>query len=414
MQFAAVGGIAVFVGIGWVCSEARHRVEWISVLSALAAQFVLAILMLHVAPIRGLFLWLSKGIGAVKLATLAGTGFVFGYAGGAELPFVLREGGNPFIFALQALPMVMVISALSMLLFYWNILPQLVRGTAWLMRRTLRMGGALGVCAAAKVFLGMTEAPLLIRPYLSKLSRHELFCVMTLGMATTSAAVMVIYASILENTIESPIRHILTASCISVPAAVALSRLLVPPPPDDRQTAGDLAMPFRFNNSMDAVARGAADGMQMYLNIIPMLIVSLALVSLVNSALGNLMVGELPLSLQRLLGWVLSPVALAMGIPWAEASAAGQLIGTKLALNEVMAFLDLSRLPPGVLSAHSRLILAYALCGFANLGSIGILIGGIGTMVPERRHEIISMSSRSMLGGALSTCMSGTVVGLLS
>jgi CNT family concentrative nucleoside transporter len=165
---------------------------------------------------------------------------------------------------------------------------------------------------------------------------------------------------------------------------------------------------------MDAVARGAADGMQMYLNIIPMLIVSLALVSLVNSALGNLMVGELPLSLQRLLGWVLSPVALAMGIPWAEASAAGQLIGTKLALNEVMAFLDLSRLPPGVLSAHSRLILAYALCGFANLGSIGILIGGIGTMVPERRHEIISMSSRSMLGGALSTCMSGTVVGLLS
>ena len=408
----ALFGIAVFLALGWLLSENRKQIRWLPVLAAIGMQLLLAVAMLHATPLQTFFAGLSEAIAAVKQATLSGTGFVFGYVGGAEPPFAVLPGKNPFVFGLQALPMVIVISSLSMLLFYWNVLPQVVRLTSFFFSRTLRIGGALGVCAAAKVFLGMTEAPLLIRPYLAKLSRHELFCVMTLGMATTSAAVMVIYANILEHTIEAPIRHILTASCISVPAAVALARLMVPP--DAQQTDGRLDSPYAFNSSMDAISRGASDGMQMFLNIIPMLIVSLALVSLANSLLGLIHLGGGPLSLQRCLGVSLAPLAFVMGIPWHEALPAGQLIGTKLALNEVMAFNDLANLPPGVLGEHSRLILTYALCGFANLGSIGILIGSIGTMVPSRRAEIIAMSSRSMLGGALSTCLSGTVVGLLS
>ncbi len=411
----ALLGIVAFVAIGWLLSEARSSIKWRPVGVALGVQAVLAATMLRFEPVRHAFEWLAGGIGKIKEATEEGTRFVFGYVGSGNLddiPFAVTATKSTFVFAFQALPMVMVVSALSMLLFYWQILPWIVRGSAVVMRYTLGIGGALGVCAAAKVFLGMTEAPLLIRPYLGKLSRHELFCVMTLGMATTSAAVMAIYSSILASVLDDAGRHILTASCISVPAAVAMARLLVPP--DDKQTAGDLNVPYRFANGMDAVSRGAADGMQMYLNIIPMLIVSLALVFLLNAGLGLVWAFGAPLSLQRMLGWALSPVALGMGVPWEEALTAGRLLGTKLALNEVLAFRDLAQLAPGALGDHGRLILTYALCGFANLGSIGILIGGIGTMVPERRAEIIAMSSRSLVGGALSTCMSGTLVGLLS
>jgi CNT family concentrative nucleoside transporter len=408
----ACGGIGLFMGLAWLLSESRRDVKLMPVLGALATQVGLATLMLRVEPVRDLFLWLSGGIGAIKQATLAGTSFVYGYVGGAPLPFELKPGGNPFIFGLQALPMVLVISSLSMVLFHWKILPLVVRGVSWLLSRTLRVGGALGVCAAAKVFLGQTEAPLLIRPYLSKLTRSELFCVMTLGMATTSAAVMVIYASILENTLDHPIRHILTASFISVPAAVAISRLMIPH--TGPHTDGELESPYKFSGAMEAVSHGATEGMKLYLNIIPMLIVSLALVSLCNSILGNVMVAEAPLSLQRILGVALSPLAFVMGIPWEEAMRAGQLIGTKLAMNEVMAFIELAKMPSEALSPHSRLIMTYALCGFANLSSIGIQIGGIGTMVPERRAEIIGLGFRSMLAGMLSTCLSGTIVGLLS
>ena len=405
-------GIFSFLFLAWLASESRWKVRWRPVLLALFGQVVAAALALRVPFVRMVFLWSSRAIDHLKNATYAGTSFVFGYVGGADPPFQVVDASRSFVFGLQALPTVMVVSALAMLLFHWRVLPLVVHGFSWVLRRSLGIGGALGVCAAAKVFLGQTEAPLLIRPYLSKLSRSELFTVMTLGMATTSASVMIIYATILSGVVAHPISHILTASLISVPASVAVSRLMIPH--EGAGTDGTLISPYKFSSSMEAVSQGATDGMKLFLNIIAMLIVMLALVALVNSCLSVVPLGDGVLSLQILLGWGLAPVAWLMGIPMHETTAAGHLIGTKLALNEVMAFIGLSKLSAGVLSEHSRLIMTYALCGFANFSSIGIQIGGIGTMVPERRREIISLGFRALFAGTLASCMSGTIVGLLS
>jgi CNT family concentrative nucleoside transporter len=408
----ALLGMFTFLALAYGLSESRRTVKFRPVLWALMTQILLAVTITRVPAVRGLFLLLSDGIDQIKGATLAGTSFVFGHVGGGPAPFDVTHPENAFVFAAQALPMVMVVSALSMLLFHWRILPTVVRLFSFVLRRTLHIGGALGVCAAAKTFLGQTEAPLLIRPYLRDLTRSELFSVMTLGMATTSASVMVLYASFLQDVVSHPISHILTASIISVPAAIALSRLMIPQ--DGPDTEGSLEPPYRFSGAMEAISTGATDGMKLFINIIAMLIVMLALVALTNKCLGVVSLFDAPLSLQRILGVLMSPVTWLMGVPWCEAQAAGNLIGTKLALNEVMAFIELSRLAPGALSDTSRLIMLYALCGFANLASVGIQIGGIGTMVPERRAEIISLGMRSLLAGTLASCMSGTLMGLVA
>lgn len=365
-------------------------------------------------------------------ATLAGTSFVFGYLGGNSLPFELKEGANAFIFAFQPLPMVIVVSALSMLLFHWRVLPTLVNLFSWALKKTLRIGGALGVCSAAKVFLGQTEAPLLIRPYLKNLSRSELFTVMTLGMATTSATIMVLYATLLENIIPFPISHVLTASVISVPAAIAISRIMIPH--TGEMTEGDLVMPYEFSGTMDAVSLGASDGIKLFLNIVAMLIVILALVALSNTILSGLTntvvwvysffpnfldlseeVLQSPpaITLQDIFGTLMQPFAWMMGIPWSEAFDAGNLLGTKTVLNEVMAFIGLSELPKGALSPRTSVMMTYALCGFANFSSIGILIGGLGSMAPERKGEVIQLGFKALIAGTIASCMSATVVGIL-
>lgn len=408
----AILGIFVFFFFSWSISENRKNVNFRFLGMGLGIQFILAFLILKVSVINHAFLLASKGIGALKTATGEATKFVFGYLGGGEMPFSLSNEGSTFIFAFQALPMLIVISSLSMLLFHWRILPFLVRGFSWALQRTLNVGGALGVCAAAKVFLGQTEAPLLIRPYFPNLSRSELFSVMTAGMATTSASIMVIYSSILENTVDDPISHILTASIISIPAALTISRLIVPQ--EENFSNGELINPYHFSGSMDAISRGASDGMKLYLNIIAMLVVALALVALVNTMLDCFPnVAGSPLTLQRLFGVIMSPVTWLMGIPWNEAKIAGNLLGTKTVLNEVIAFIDLAALPKNILSKHSDLIMVYALCGFANLSSIGIQIGGLGTMAPERRNEIIALGFKAVIAGTLSSCMSGTIVGII-
>ena len=405
-------GLLVFLGVAYALCESRRAVRFKPVLWAVLTQALLAVIISRVPAVRSTFMLLSHAIGEIKSATLEGTSFVFGYVGGAEAPFVVQAPERQFVFAAQALPMVMVVSALSMLLFHWRVLPAVVRAFSVVLRRTLHIGGALGVCAAAKTFLGQTEAPLLIRPYLKDLTRSELFSVMTLGMATTSASVMVLYASFLEGVVPHPISHILTASIISVPAAIALSRLMIPQ--DGPDTEGSLEPPYKFSGAMEAVSTGATDGMKLFINIIAMLVVMLALVALTNRCLGVAEIGGAPLSLQRILGILMSPLAWLMGIPWHEAQIAGNLIGTKVALNEVMAFLELSKAGSQALSDSSRLIMLYALCGFANLSSVGIQIGGIGTMVPERRAEIINLGMRSLLAGTLASCMSGTIMGIVS
>jgi concentrative nucleoside transporter, CNT family len=425
-------GLLAFLGIGWLLSENRKGIDYTGVVLALTLQVVLAFATTQISFVREFLLWISQGILALKQATIAGTSFVFGFLGGGDLPFDLKEGASAFIFAFQPLPMIMVVSALSMLLFHWGILPVVVKGFSFAFRKTLRIGGALGVCSAAKVFLGQTEAPLLIRPYLKSLSRSELFSVMTLGMATTSATIMVLYATLLEGTIAYPISHILTASVISVPAAIAISRIMVPHVGDN--TEGDLVLPYEFSGAMDAVSTGASDGMKLFLNIIAMLVVVLALVALSNSGLAGLtnvmlwiysyfpnflnlseqtMTAPVPLTLQQIFGMVMQPVTWLMGISWSEAFHAGGLLGTKTVLNEIMAFIGLHDLPAGSLSPRTNVMMTYALCGFANFSSIGILIGGLGSMAPERRGEVIELGFKAMIGGTIASCMSGTVVGIL-
>ena len=287
-----------------------------------------------------------------------------------------------------------------------------VRGFSWALRRTLRLGGAEGLGVSANVFVGMVESPLFIRPYLGKMTRSEIFTLMTCGMATIAGTVMVLYASILNRTVEGILGHILTASIISVPSAVVIAKLMVPE--TGESTSGEMVYPDPALSAMDAVTKGTIQGVELLINIIAMLIVLVALVHLINLFLGLLPeIGGGPVTLQRLLGYFMAPVVWLMGIPWSEAPTAGALMGTKTVLNEFLAYLDLSRLPEEALSPRSRIIMIYAMCGFANPGSLGIMIGGMGTMVPEKRDEIVALGFRSIIAGTLATCMTGAVVAVI-
>ncbi|WP_246804903.1 NupC/NupG family nucleoside CNT transporter [Desulfosarcina cetonica] len=289
-----------------------------------------------------------------------------------------------------------------------------MRGAAWLLNRTLGVGGAEGIANAANVFLGMVEAPLFIRPYVPAMSRGELFSMMTCGMATIAGTVMVLYAGILRPVIPDAMGHLLTASIISAPAAIALARIMVPIA-QNAGTHADLSVPVPADSAMEAITNGTLEGVKLLINIVAMLVVLVALVALTNIALSWLPdVGGAPLTLQRLFGIVMAPLMWLIGIPWDECLTAGSLMGTKAVLNEFLAYLDLAHLPPGVLSERSRLILTYAMCGFANPGSLGIMLGGLGAMAPERRGEIVQLGFRSILAGILSTSMTGAVVGLLT
>jgi CNT family concentrative nucleoside transporter len=405
-------GLVSLIGLAWLLSEGRRAVAWRLVAAGLGLQVLLALLLLHLPLFKALFLSLNRVILTLDDATRAGTSFVFGYLGGGELPFAEAGSGSSFVLAFRALPLILVVSALSALLFYWRILPLLVRSLAWLLRRSLGIGGALGLGTAANVFVGMVEAPLLVRPYLGRMSRSELFVVMTAGMATIAGTVMVLYATILGDAIPDAMGHILTASIISAPAAITVARLLIPE--TGPATEGDLLPTQQATGAMEAVTQGTLDGLRLLANILAMLVVLVALVYLANQLLGLLpqIAGE-SLSLQRLLGWIMAPVTWLMGVPWSEAQSAGALLGTKTVLNELLAYLELAALPEGTLSPRSQLIMTYALCGFANFGSLGIMIGGLGTMVPERRKEIVRLGLKSILGGTLATCLTGTLVGLL-
>ncbi len=406
-------GIAAILIFAWAISEERWRVPWRVVAVGVLLQFALALLFLKFPPASAAFLLLNRAVEAVQKATEAGTGFVFGYLGGGELPFAETKPGTSFIFAFRALPMVLVVSALATLLFYWGVLQRIVQAFAWILRRSVGIGGPLGLGAAVHIFVGHIEGPLLIRPYLARLERGELFALMSCGMAGIAGTVMVLYASLIGSVIPDALGNILIAAVISTPAALAIAALMVPFHPDAAPTA-ELVMQDPPVSAMDAVAKGTRDGIVFLANIVAMLVVLVALVSLANSALALLpdLAGE-PITLQRLFAYAFRPVMWLIGIPGPDVDAAAALMGTKTVLNEFIAYVDFAHLPEGTLSAPSRLIMTYALCGFANFGSLGILIGGMGAMVPERRPEIVALGLRAILSGTLATCMSGAIVGLL-
>lgn len=405
-------GLFVLAGLAWLISENRRKVDFKTVLLGLIGQVALGLILLKGPLVKDAFLLLNRMVLALEVATRSGTTFVFGYLGGGELPFAESYPGASFILAFQALPLVLVISALSAVLFYWKILPQVVRGFSWVLQKTLGVGGAEGLGVAANVFVGMVEAPLFIRPYLERMTRSELFTLMTCGMATSAGTVMVVYAGILKTAIPDVMGHILIASIISVPAAITVAKMMIPE--TGGVTDGRIVPPQTAINTMDAITKGTLQGVKLFINIVAMLVVLVALVHLVNQILGLLpAVAGKPVSLERILGLVMAPITWLMGIPWSESFTAGTLMGTKTILNEIIAYLNLSRLAEGALSHRSQLILTYAMCGFANPGSLGIMIGGMGTMAPNRRDEIVSLGIRSVVAGTLATCMTGAVVGLI-
>ncbi len=404
----SLAGIIVLLALAWGLGEHRHSFTWRLPVAGLALQFVLALILLKVPLFQGLFMALNEVMLALQSATRDGTAFVFGYLGGGEPPFHERPGTGSFILAFQALPLVLVLSALSALLFHWRVLPAVVGLFALALGRTLNVGGALGVGAAANIFVGMVEAPLLVRPYIARLSRAELFALMTCGMATIAGTVMVLYASVLAPILPDAMGHILTASIISAPAAITVARLMVPD--TGAATAGAMADPDPASGPMDAITRGTLAGLELLLNIVAMLLVLVALVSLINLALGGL---GIP-SLQALLGILMAPVVWLMGIPWHEAIAAGSLMGIKTVQNELLAYAALAELPEGTLGERSTLIMTYALCGFANFGSLGIMIGGLATMAPQRRTEIVGLGLKAVVAGTLATCLTGAVVGVVT
>ena len=413
LQSAA--GIVAIILFAFVISENRRAVRWRQAAIGLVVTIALAVLLLKVPQVKIAFVWINDAVTAIAAATRAGTGFVFGYIGGGPLPFEPKTPGSDFILAFQALPVVLVMSVISSLLFYWRIMPPLVRGFSWALTRTLDVGGAVGLSTAANIFVGQVEAPLFIRPYLAKLSRGEMFVVMTGGMAGIAGTVFVLYATILSSAIPDAAGHIAVASILGAPAAILISLIMVPTPGEHRTGAliGELEQPA--SSTMDAIVIGTVAGLELLLNIVAMLIVFIALVSLTNSILSLLpdFLGA-PLTLQRVLGWVMAPVCWLLGVPWSQAVTAGGLMGIKTILNELVAYLQLAALPPGTLDPRSRLIMLYAMCGFANFGSLGIMIAGLATMCPEKRDEVVSLGLKSILSGTLATCLLGAIVGMLS
>jgi CNT family concentrative nucleoside transporter len=408
-------GIFALLLIAWACGENRRAVSLRQAATGLVVTIITAAVLLKLPFVARAFGAINDAVGAISSASRAGTAFVFGYVGGGPLPFDIKAPGADFILAFQALPIVLVMSVLTTLLFYWRVLPPVVRGMAWLLERTLGVGGAVGLSTAANIFLGMVEAPLFVRPYLPQMTRSELFLVMTGGMAGIAGTVLVLYATLLAPLIPDAAAHFVIASVLGAPAAILISLIMVPET-SDRLTGGALEDPdMHASGTMDAIVKGTSAGLELLLNIVAMLIVLVALVYLANAVLGLLPnVGGAGISLQRMLGLVMAPVCWLMGLPWDQAVTAGSLMGTKTVLNELIAYVDLSKLPPEALDTRSRLIMLYAMCGFANFASLGIMIGGLGVMAPERREEINALGLKSILSGTLTTCLMGAIVGVLN
>src|SRR5467141_865808 len=389
-------GIFALLAIAWIISEDRRGVAWRQAAVALIVTFATAVILLKVPAVTRLFAAINNAVDAIAAASKAGTSFVFGYLGGGELPFELKVPGAEYVLALQALPV--------------------VRGFSWVLERTLKVGGAVGLSTAANIFLGMVEAPLFIRPYLASLTRSELFIVMTGGMAGIAGTVLVIYATLLGPIIPDAAAHFVIASVMGAPAAILISLIMVPEDAVQRTGGETVEVAKVASSTMDAIVRGTAAGLELLLNICATLIVLVALVHLANAIIAGILpeVAGAPITLQRVLGYVMAPVCWLIGIPWSEAATAGALMGIKTVLNEFIAYVELSKLPPETLDARSRLIMLYAMCGFANFGSLGIMIAGLSTMAPERRDDVISLGGKSIVSGTLTTCLIGAIVGVLS
>jgi len=407
----AVLGIFVLYAIAFALSESHRDVRLRPIVVGVAMQFAIALLLLRAPGARSVLLLANDAVRAIEHATTAGTSFVFGYLGGAPPPEGADALSRVYIFGFRVLPQIVLFSVLVAVLWHWRVLQVVIRGFAWALHRTLGVGGAVGVATASTMFLGPVENSLLIRAYLRNMSRSEFFIVMTAGMATVAGSVMVIYANVLGPILDGALAHILVASTVNVFGTVGLARVMVP---SDAATEGgaDLADTLKYDSTMDAVTSGTTLGLRLAVNVGVMLIVLISLVALLNSVLSLVTIGDAALTLQRLLGWIFAPIAWLIGIPWSEAVTCGSLLGTKLVLNELVAYIQLAGEPN--LSASTRLVMTYALCGFANFGSLGILLGGMGALIPERRVELFELAPKTLISGTLVTCTTGAVAAIVT
>jgi CNT family concentrative nucleoside transporter len=406
-------GVVALLALAYALSEDRRAIRPRTIVGGIALHIAMTVLLVDVPAVRHAMLGLNAAVEAVQQATDTGSSFVFGYLGGGRLPFAETEQGASFILAFKVLPLVLTISALSSLLIHWGVLQAIMRVFAAVLRRSLGLGGALSLGAAVHVFVGMTEAPLLIRPWLHRMSRGEIFALMTCGMAGIAGTVMVIYAALLGHVIPDSMGNILSAGIVNTPAALVIAAIMIPftdPGPDESR----ITLPHPPHGAVDALVRGTMDGVAPLVGIAVMLITAVAVVALVNMGLGHLPdVAGGPVTLERIAALPFRPVMWLIGIPWGETDVAAHLMGSKTVINEFVAYLHFAALPADALSPRSKMILTYALCGFANFGSVGILVGGMRAMAPERADEITQLGLRSLLSGTIATCMSGAWVGLL-
>ncbi len=407
-------GLVLTLLVCWAVSENRKRFPWRLAIGALALQVILIVALFGIPALRNVVSGISGAVDGLAAGTAKGTQFVFGYLGGGPSPYAVTDPNAGFVFAFQVLPLILVISALSALLWHWKILKWIIKGFGFLFEKALGMGGASATATAANIFVGMVETPIIIRAYLDKLTRSELFMMMVVGLATVAGSTMVAYALVLKASLPNAAAHVLVASVVSAPAGVLLARIIVPEKKGEGGVNVDYTSLLRYESSIDAITKGVADGLMVVLNVSAVLIVFVALV-----AIGNELLGLLPpidgekISVERILGVVFSPLAWALGIDWNEAGKAGYLLGVKLMLTEFIGFIQLGAIPPGEMTERTRMIMTYALCGFANVGSVGITVSGLGVLMPERRAEVIGMVWKALLAGFLATCMTAAVVGAM-
>ena len=412
----ALLGVVAILALCWVFSENRKRFPWRLAFGAMAVQAALVLLLFAFPQSQKFLNGINGAVDGLAKSTAEGTKFLFGYLGGGDLPYApaAPNAPPPFLFAFQVLPTILVISVLSAVLWHWKILQWITRGFGYLFEKSMGLGGASALATAANIFMGMVESPIVIKGYLDKLSRSEFFMMMVVGLSTVAGSTMVAYALILKDVLPNAAGHIIVASIITAPAGILIARIIIPEHQGFSAEGVDYASALKYDSTMDALSKGVQDGLMVVVNIAAFLLVFVSLVYLVNSiftVFGD--VYGAPLTLQRIFGYIFSPLAWLIGVPWNEAQKAGGLLGTKLFLTEFVAFIDLGHIPVADMTVRTRMIMTYALCGFANVGSVGIMTGGMTALMPERRAEIMSLAWKSLIPGFLATMLSAAVVAAL-
>lgn len=406
-------GLVVIVAICWAISENRKAFPWRLTIGAILVQAGLVLALFAIPGSQAVLAAVTGAVDGLAVATTEGTKFVFGYLAGGDQPYTVSNQGALFTFAFQVLPLILVISALSALLWHWKILKWITLSFGFLFQKTMGLGGASALAVAANIFLGMIESPIVIRAYLDKLTRSEIFLMMVVGLATVAGSTMVAYATILSPVLPNAAGHVLVASIVSAPAGVLLARIIIPEKEGMGGAVADYDSALKYDSAIDAIVKGTSDGLMVVLNISAVLIVFVALVALVNVMLGGFVVFDAPLTVERMLGWIFAPVAWLIGVEWKDADVAGWLLGVKLTLTEFVAFIDLGKVPAADMTERTRMLMTYALCGFANIGSVGITVTGLSVLMPERREEVLGMVWKGLFAGFLATLMTAAIVGAM-